>query len=83
MDLEAAAVEMLKLLDQSPRQNFISTAEAVLLASSAEQTALHLSASLGFERLSKELVVRGVYPDQDDINGYTALHFAVLYGHPR
>jgi len=73
-------MEMLKLLDQSPRQEFISTAEAVLLASSAGQTALHLSVSLGFERLSRELIVRGVDADQRDVNGCTALHFAALYG---
>jgi hypothetical protein len=80
IDLEAAAVDMLKLLDQSPLQDFLSIAEAVLLASSAGQTALHLSASLGYERLSKELMARGVDPDQRDVNGYSALHFAAFYG---
>jgi hypothetical protein len=79
MDPEDAVIEVLKLLDL--RQDFMSIAEAVLLASNAGQTVLHLSASLGCERLSKELIVRGVDPDKRDVNGYTALHFAALFGH--
>ena len=59
----------------------MSTAKAASLASSAGQTALHVSAALGFERLLKELIARGVDPDQRDANGYTALHFAALFGH--
>lgn len=71
------------MLDENPRQDSIPIAEAISLASNAGQTALHLSASLGFERLSKELLVRGANPNQRDVNGYTALHFAALYGHIR
>lgn len=81
MDTEVAAIEVLRLLDGNRRQGSMSTAEAILLASDAGQTALHLSASLCFGRLSTELIVRGVGPNQRDVNGYIALHFAVLFGH--
>lgn len=76
---EGAAIEVLKLLDL--RQDYMSTAEAVLLASNSGQTVLHLSASLGFKRLLKELIVRGVDPSDRDVNGYTTLHFTALFGH--
>jgi len=52
-----------------------------LFPSDAGQTVLHLSASLGLEQLSKALLVRGVEFDQGDVNRYTALHFAALWGH--
>jgi ankyrin repeat protein len=77
VNLETAAIEVLMALDQSPRQNSLYTA----LAATAGQTLLHLSAALGFERLSRELLARGMDADQRDANGFTALHFAALYGH--
>ena len=80
VNLETACVEVLRLLDQSSREDS-STADAVLHASNAGQTLLHISASLGFECLTKELLVRGMDPDQRDANGFAALHFAALYGH--
>lgn len=78
---EHAAIEMLRLLDENSGQDYMPTAQAVLQASDAGQTALHLSASLGFQQLSHELVVRGVDPNQRDINGYTASRLAALYEH--
>jgi len=78
LELEAAAIELLKLVDRSAENDFMI---AVLIPSDAGQTVLHLTASLGFERLLQELIVRGVGFDHRDFNGYTALHFAALYGH--
>ena len=80
-DLEVAAMAMLKLLDQCPPLHVMSIADAASLVSCAGQTVLHLSASLGFEGLSEELISRGIDPNNRDTNGYTALHFAALFGH--
>ena len=78
LELEAAAIELLKLVDRSAENDFTI---AVLTPSDAGQTVLHLTASLGFARLLQELIVRGVSFDHRDFNGYTALHFSALYGH--
>lgn len=43
------------------------------------QTLLHLAASLGFSSLVEFLIQRDINIDAQDINGYTALHFAVLH----
>ena len=43
------------------------------------QTLLHLAASSGFSSLVEFLIQRDIDIDAQDINGYTALHFAVLY----
>jgi ankyrin repeat protein len=40
-----------------------------------------LSAALGFHELLRELVAHGVDLDRRDVRGYTALHYAALYGH--
>jgi hypothetical protein len=81
IDLEAAAIELLTLLDQSSRHCSVCMAEAVVLASDTGRTLLHLSASLGFEHLLKVLLEQGVDSNLRDANGFTALHFAALYGH--
>ncbi|KAH8119263.1 hypothetical protein DFH11DRAFT_1501793 [Phellopilus nigrolimitatus] len=44
------------------------------------QTLLHLAAYLNFPSLVEFLVQRDISLDVQDINGYTALHFAVLSG---
>jgi len=78
-DLEATAIALLKLVDESPR--VASMAAVVSLASDIGQTVLHFGASLGFERFLQELMAYGVNPDQPDATGWTALHFAALFGH--
>jgi hypothetical protein len=72
---------MLKIIDQSPEKDFMSSFEADLSKSDTGQTVLHLSASLGFARLLQEFIARGVHLDQPDVNGFTALHFSALFGH--
>ena len=42
------------------------------------QTLLHLAALLKFDRLVELLIQKDIPLDMQDINGYTALHFAVL-----
>ncbi|EJD03106.1 uncharacterized protein FOMMEDRAFT_20270 [Fomitiporia mediterranea MF3/22] len=44
------------------------------------QTLLHLAASLNFSSLVEFLIQRDILLDTQDINGYTALHFAILRG---
>ncbi|GAA5940528.1 uncharacterized protein JCM15063_002363 [Sporobolomyces koalae] len=45
-----------------------------------QHTLLHLATVLGFHRLASFLLARGIDCDAADRNGYTALHFAALYG---
>ncbi|KAL8970115.1 MAG: hypothetical protein Q9183_001672 [Haloplaca sp. 2 TL-2023] len=45
------------------------------------QTMLHLSASLGFDKLAAGLLARGANPDLRDQNGMTAMHMACLHWH--
>lgn len=80
LGLEAASIGLLKLVDENIGRDVTLTAEVDLLVSDTRQTALHLSASLGFAQLLQELIMRGANLDQQDFNGYTALHFAALHG---
>jgi hypothetical protein len=81
-DFQSVIIDNLKLLDICvPGSDRVSTSAALSLASaSGQQTLLHLSAILGFHRLLKYLVDRGVDLDVRDASGYTALHFAALCG---
>jgi hypothetical protein len=81
LELEGAAIGLLKLVDERVGRDPTSTVAPDLPVSDTGQTVLHLSASLGFARLLQELIVRRVNLDQRDFNGNTALHFAALHGH--
>jgi len=80
-DLEVVVVGLLLLLDRSPERGSKTVADAILMAANAGQSLLHLGAALGFERLLKELLRCNIDHDLQDANGFTALHFAALYGH--
>jgi len=80
-NLEVAAMALLKFIDRSSRERFVSIAEVDSFASDTGRTVLHFGAALGFERFLQELVARGVDIDQPDNTGCTALHFAALFGH--
>ena len=76
-DLETAILSCLNLvdLDDSPFQpNFNSQA-------STGHSMLHISASLGYYRLTAGLLARGAYPDIRDRNGMSPMHLAALGGH--
>ena len=79
MDLESAVLSCLNLvdLDDSPFQaNFNSR-------NGSGQSMLHLSASLGYYRLTAGLLARGANPDIRDNNGMSPTHLASLRGHQR
>lgn len=79
MDLETAILSCLHLvdLDDSPRQVSFNAQGA------HGQSMLHLSASLGFYRLTAGLLARGANPDIRDRNGLSPMHMAALHGQPR
>ncbi|KAF8331875.1 uncharacterized protein EI90DRAFT_3122989 [Cantharellus anzutake] len=80
-DFQSVIIEFLGLLDiQVPAASAVSAREAISHSSPSGQTMLHLSALLGFHRLLKHLIQRGIDVDARDANGYTALHFAALSG---
>lgn len=75
-DLETGALKLLSLM--GPTRGSASTASVVW---NAEQNLLHLSASLGFKSLLKQLLERGVDVNTHDANGCTSLQFAAMFGH--
>lgn len=58
----------------------VLVAQALARCNPSRQTLLHLSAILGFHRLMSGLLVCSIDVDACDMNGYTALHFAALFG---
>ena len=77
MDLESALLSCLNLvdLDDSPFQANFNARNV------SGQSMLHLSASLGYYRLTAGLLARGANPDIRDNNGLSPTHFASLRGH--
>ena len=53
------------------------------LQGSRGQTMLHLTASLGYYRVTAALLARGAHPDIGDKNGMSPLHMASLHGRVR
>ncbi|KAK4698010.1 hypothetical protein P7C71_g146, partial [Lecanoromycetidae sp. Uapishka_2] len=76
-NLEAELLECLDFvdLDDSPYQASFNS------QSNSGQSMLHLSASLGYYRLTAGLLARGAHPDLRDNNGMSAMHMASLRGH--
>lgn len=79
-DPENSALGLLKLLDWDSDHTGMAPTEALSLPSNSGLTLLHLSASLGFNRLVRDLVARKVALHRQDNNGNTPLHLAALYG---
>ena len=78
MDLETALLKCLELIDFDDSQ---FQAQYNLRRPNG-QSVLHLSASLGFERLVAGLLARGANPDLRDRNGMSPMHMAALNDHP-
>ena len=76
-DTETAVLKCLDLidLDDSPFQAHLN------LRRPNGQSMLHLSASLGYQRLVAGLLARGANPDLRDRNGMSPMHMAALHGH--
>lgn len=80
---EGTLLRLLSLLstdvrDLSPTR--LSKREALSLCTKEGHTLLHLATILGFHRLVDALIKDGAPLDKTDRNGFTALHFAALYG---
>ena len=77
LDLEAGLLKCLDLmdLDDSPFQAQLNARRVNW------QSMLHLSASLGYNRLVAGLLARGANPDLQDRNGMSPMHMAALNGH--
>jgi len=79
MDLETATLSCLNLVDLDD-----SSHQANLNAQGRNgQSMLHLSASLGYYRLTAGLLARGANPDIRDRNGLSPMHVASLRGQPK
>lgn len=85
-NFEGIVIKFLLLLDLDPSL-IPGSAPSVPLARSPishannqGHTLLHLATLLGFHRLVQFLLVRNIDVESDDRNGFTALHFAALYG---
>lgn len=71
---------LLEMEGSGPIISRTSKREALSLANSEGHTLLHLATILGFHRLVDCLVKHDTPLDLKDRNGFTALHFASMYG---
>ena len=76
-NLESSMLSILDFIDQADS----SIPPCYDACNASGQTMLHLSASLGFDKLAAGLLARGANPDIRDQNGMTAMHMACLHWH--
>ena len=81
VDLQSLIISLVKPSHYDDNRHE-SVARMLSLATPSGRTLLHLSAALGFHELLRVLIAPGVDLNQCDKRGYTALHYAALYGHP-
>lgn len=81
VNVEGLAINIVKLLEEKHPQDPNSVARTLLRPTKSHRSLLHLSAMLGFHELLGSIVSHGVDLNQLDSSGYTALHYAALYGH--
>lgn len=80
-DLQCIVIDLIKLLDQEYAEDPTLVTEMLSHASDSQRTLLHLSALFGFHELIGELISHRVDVNQRDKGGYTALHYAAIFGH--
>ena len=81
-DLQGVIIELIQLLDlNDPGDPEHNAADLLTFTSESRRTLFHLGAALGLQELLNELISQGADVNQRDIRGYTALHYAALYGH--
>ncbi|GAA6019245.1 hypothetical protein JCM10207_005052 [Rhodosporidiobolus poonsookiae] len=85
-NFEGIVINFLSLLDLDPSlipgaaPSLPSSLPPISHANAQHHTLLHLATVLGFHRLVAFLLARDIALDAPDSNGFTALHFAALYG---
>lgn len=85
-NFEGIVIKFLSLTDLDPSLIPGSAPSLPLMSSplshlnAQRHSLLHLATVLGFHRLAHFLISRGIDLEAKDRNGYTALHFAALYG---
>jgi hypothetical protein len=79
-NLEHMVIRLTKLVTFDPHESAIDAREALSLSWTNGKTLIHLSGSLGFYRLTEELIAHDVDLNKRDVNGFTALHYTALYG---
>ncbi|KAI5123685.1 hypothetical protein M0805_001713 [Coniferiporia weirii] len=81
VEFEKIVMDSLSALDVRDRSGEPSSLmRTISHPTKTRQTLLHLAASLNLPSLVEFLIQRDIRLDAQDINGYTALHFAVLNG---
>lgn len=85
-NFEGIVIKFLSLLDLHPSMipgaapSIPLARPAISLLNAQRHSLLHLAAVLGFHRLVQFLLARSIGVNTADRNGFTALHFAALYG---